>query len=381
MENEEKINQFEAITGVSKERAKFHLESAAWQLEVALASFYEHGGDDEDGNVEDDTNSPPQSESAEVTQPPQSRQTSKPNSRNNSRFATVQSLQQSQVSSDEEEGQAFYAGGSRNSGQQILGPPKKRDIVADMFKAVQEHASEVLDPQHSTSSSTPRTFQGVGYRLGQTPEDSTAVSTPKTENNEPTTVVLKLWRDGFTLGDGPMRMYSDPENGEFLDHIKKGEIPPELIQEAHGAEVHLDLEDHRHEQYIPPKTKVAAFSGKGHTLGSPAPNVVSAPKLPTNSPTAEKDNEQAAVTGLATDESSPSTNIQVRLSDGSRLSGRFNHSHTIGDLRRYITTARPQYENTNFSLLTTFPSRELSNLEETVAQAGLLNAAVMQRLK
>lgn len=34
MENEEKINQFEAITGVSKERAKFHLESAAWQLEV-----------------------------------------------------------------------------------------------------------------------------------------------------------------------------------------------------------------------------------------------------------------------------------------------------------------------------------------------------------
>lgn len=54
------------------------------------------------------------------------------------RFATVQSLQQSQVSSDEEEGQAFYAGGSRNSGQQILGPPKKRDIVADMFKAVQE---------------------------------------------------------------------------------------------------------------------------------------------------------------------------------------------------------------------------------------------------
>uniref|UniRef100_A0A6M2DDC2 Protein tyrosine phosphatase shp1/cofactor for p97 atpase-mediated vesicle membrane fusion n=1 Tax=Xenopsylla cheopis TaxID=163159 RepID=A0A6M2DDC2_XENCH len=381
MEREEKINQFEAITGVTKERAKFYLESAAWQLEVALASFYEHGGDDEEGDMEPVVNSPPPSDSSGVTHTPQSRDSSKPKPRNHSRFATVQSLQQAQVSSDEEEGQAFYAGGSRNSGQQILGPPKKRDIVADMFKAVQEHASEVLDPQHSASSSTPRTFQGTGYRLGQTKEDSTVVSTPKTENAEPTTVVLKLWRDGFTLGDGPMRSYSDPENGEFLDHIKKGEIPPELIQEAHGAEVHLDLEDHRHEQYVPPKTKIAAFSGKGHTLGSPAPNVVSVPPATVKSPTAEKDNEQTAKSVLATDESSPSTNIQVRLSDGSRLSGRFNHHHTIGDLRRYITIARPQYENTSFSLMTTFPSRELSNLEETVAQAGLLNAAVMQRMK
>lgn len=42
-------------------------------------------------------------------------------------------------SSDEDEGQAFYAGGSEHSGQQVLGPgKKKRDFVSEMFKSVQE---------------------------------------------------------------------------------------------------------------------------------------------------------------------------------------------------------------------------------------------------
>lgn len=41
-------------------------------------------------------------------------------------------------SSEEEEGQAFYAGGSEHSGQQVLGPPRGRraDIVSDMFRSV-----------------------------------------------------------------------------------------------------------------------------------------------------------------------------------------------------------------------------------------------------
>lgn len=34
----------------------------------------------------------------------------------------------------------------------------------------------------------------------------------------------------------------------------------------------------------------------------------------------------------------PTTMIQVRLADSSRLSARFNHSHTVADLRTYIIT-------------------------------------------
>lgn len=65
--------------------------------------------------------------------PPSAKQKQK--SKKNTKFATVHTLSNS--SDDEEEGQAFYAGGSEHSGQQVLGPPKK-DIVADMFKSVQE---------------------------------------------------------------------------------------------------------------------------------------------------------------------------------------------------------------------------------------------------
>jgi UBX domain-containing protein 1 len=42
--------------------------------------------------------------------------------------------------------------------------------------------------------------------------------------------------------------------------------------------------------------------------------------------------------------------------------------------------ARPQYELQTFNLLTTFPSKELSDNDQTLDEAGILNAAVLQRL-
>jgi UBX domain-containing protein 1 len=54
------------------------------------------------------------------------------------RIRTLNSLEASDGSS-EEEGQAFYAGGSETSGQQILGPSKKKgDFVTDIFKSIRE---------------------------------------------------------------------------------------------------------------------------------------------------------------------------------------------------------------------------------------------------
>lgn len=80
-------------------------------------------------------------------------------------------------------------------------------------------------------------------------------------------IVLKLWKDGFTINDSEIRTYDEPENREFLSAIKRGEIPAEIRQQVQGAEVRLDMEDHRLEVYVPPKAKVKAFSGKGHMLG------------------------------------------------------------------------------------------------------------------
>ena len=35
-------------------------------------------------------------------------------------------------------------------------------------------------------------------------------------------MVLKLWKDGFSVDDGPLRDFQDPANQQFLDSIKSG---------------------------------------------------------------------------------------------------------------------------------------------------------------
>lgn len=39
-------------------------------------------------------------------------------------------------------------------------------------------------------------------------------------------VVVKMWHNGFSLDDGPLRPYNDPDSLEFMAAIKQGRIPP-----------------------------------------------------------------------------------------------------------------------------------------------------------
>ena len=71
------------------------------------------------------------------------------------------------------------------------------------------------------------------------------------------------------------------------------------------------------------------------------------------------------------DAAKPVASIQVRLADGSCLIVKLNHSHTVADLKTYINTVRPQYEYVQYSLLTTFPKKELTKESATISSAGL----------
>lgn len=166
--------------------------------------------------------------------------------------------------------------------------------------------------------------------------------------------MLKLWKNGFTVDDGNLRSYQDAQNKEFLESIEKGVPPKELIRQAEGAEVNLDMQDHRDEEYVPPKNKYVLFND-GYKLGSPTPNVSS-----NASPNEQASNETLAKNELKLDESKPTTQVQIRLSNGSRyvddstfhfkpicpykflfffsvrLIIKANHTHKILDLRRYL---------------------------------------------
>lgn len=101
-------------------------------------------------------------------------------------------------------------------------------------------------------------------------------------------------------------------------------MPQELEEEAAGRQIYTDLVNKQHEEYKePPKPKVIPFSGQGQTLGGPSSSA--APPPPTELPSE-----------IVVDESKPTTTIQIRLADGTRLTGRFNHDHTILHVRAFI---------------------------------------------
>ncbi|XP_029362220.1 NSFL1 cofactor p47 isoform X2 [Echeneis naucrates] len=338
---EESVKEFVSVTGVDEERARFFLESAGWNLQLALGSFYEDGADDDIVTL-------PQPEGGSSVS-----RSAGPSSQ--SRVTSFRDLRhEAEEESDEEEGQRFFAGGSERSGQQIVGPPKKKssnEVVEDLFKGAREHGAVPLD----------RSGRGLG-------EPSRAK----------VHVVLKLWKTGFSLDNGELRNYNDPGNANFLEAIRRGEIPLELRQRSRGGQVNLDMEDHRDEDFTKPKMAFKAFEGEGQKLGSATPELVSAPAASQHD---QATNEAQASASVTLDSSQPVTNIQIRLADGGRLVQKFNHTHRVSDVRQFVVAARPAMAAREFILMTTFPNKELTDESQTLQQANLLNAVIVQRLQ
>ena len=88
----------------------------------------------------------------------------------------------------------------------------------------------------------------------------------------------------------------------------KGQIPDELVKEACGGEVNVDMEDHRDEEFVKPKVRVKPFQGAGNVLGSIAPAVAAPEANPSLDPAAAEKEAQRRVN---LDESQPVANIQV----------------------------------------------------------------------
>ena len=86
-----------------------------------------------------------------------------------------------------------------------------------------------------------------------------------------------MWRNGFSLDDdGELRAFNDPKNRDFINAVMAGRIPQELVSMAEGGEVHVDMEDHKDEEFQKAKGARKAFTGSGHVMGGIAPAVASA---------------------------------------------------------------------------------------------------------
>ncbi|KAL9236960.1 hypothetical protein vseg_011564 [Gypsophila vaccaria] len=261
--------------------------------------------------------------------------------------------------------QQFYAGGEK-SGMVVEGPSKGND-VDEIFNQARELGA-VEGPLDNLRPSSSRSFTGTGRTLAG--EAVSAASEP------PESVIhnIVFWRNGFTINDGPIRRLDDTENAPFLESIRKSECPKELEPADRRTQVHVNLIK-RDENCPEPERRTVAFQGVARTLGGS-----SSATLPEHTGGAPMNSAPLPSGGLVVDPNQPSTSIQLRLADGTRMVAHFNYHHTVSDIRAFIDASRPGGSRTYQLQTVGFPPKPLTDLDQTIEQAGLANSVVIQKL-
>jgi len=293
--------------------------------------------------------------------------------------------------SDSDDAQEYYTGGEK-SGMLVEDPFKGNPDIDAFFEQARQLGSVEgpIEPPHPLSS---KNFPGIGKLLS-----GESVSNPP---QQPENVVhdIIFWRNGFTVGDGPLRIYEDPENALFLESLKKSECPRELEPSNRDSTVQVRLM-RRHEKCPVKEQKHPQFQGVGRTLGSsissvPEPSTTSnpSPSAPEPSTTSNPSpsvsgrsatNESIANSqpskGLAVDYLKPFTSVQLRLSDGTRMVVRLNHHHTVGDIRAFISATSPGVAPSYKLQVMGFPPKPLDDPTQTIEEAGLMSSVIIQKL-
>ncbi|CAH2071554.1 unnamed protein product [Thlaspi arvense] len=275
--------------------------------------------------------------------------------------------------SDSDGPQEYYTGGEKSG--MLVQDPKKKDDVDEIFNQARQLGA-VEGPVETPSSS--RTFTGTG-RLLSGENVPTGLQQP-----EPVAHNIVFWSNGFTIDDGPLRKLDDPENASFLESIRKSECPRELEPADKRAPVHVNLM--RREENCPEREKKrrGSFQGVGRTLSanneSSGSSSTTAPdSIQTGLPATVPAPAPAPSPALVIDETAPTTSVQIRLADGTRLVAKFNHHHTVSDIRGFIDSSRPGAP-VNYQLQTMgFPPKPLTDLTQTIEQAGLAHSVVLQK--
>lgn len=229
-------------------------------------------------------------------------------------------------------------------------------------------------PEASSSDgpSTPTTFSGTGQTLGGEGVESRSIPDP---NAAPTSRAaaasgpvqertLHLWRDGFSIDDGELRRFDDPENADALRMIQQGRAPVHLMNVRYDEPLDVKLQQHDENFKQLPKV-YKPFGGEGRRLGSPVPGDASASSAATTLTTTfvppAPASSSASTTASAptnVDSSQPTIMIRIQMPDGTRLPARFNTTQTVNDIYEFITQSSADLRSGGWVLATTFPNKD-----------------------
>ncbi|CAE6362367.1 unnamed protein product [Rhizoctonia solani] len=290
---------------------------------------------------------------------------------------------------EEDDQQANLYTGGEHSGLSVQNPDTARrsgppNLVRDIFKKATEGSSANAPAASEEPRST--TFSGGGHTLGSDEVESTYIPDPngpsKPEDDEEVAIrEITFWQDGFSIADGPLLKYDDPANQAILSAINSGSAPPSILNVRVGQPVELRVAQRTKEGYRSPPPKPATpFSGSGNRLGAPTTSAEASGSGSTSMPGTFTSTEPEAIrTMFEVDNSLPTTSIQVRLADGTRLTCRMNLTHTVGDIRNFINASTPGAASRPYTIGTTFPNRTLDDPMQTVEAAGIKGSVVVQR--
>ncbi|XP_030483849.2 plant UBX domain-containing protein 4 [Cannabis sativa] len=390
------INSFCEITSSSKEEAQFYLESHNWDLDAAVSTLLDDNTVPPASAVAaaahpiptlnrspspdySPSHSPSRSRSPSPTlsRPPYELRSRRPIDKkadkkaSGSRSRGIRTLADlnrpaNDGSGSDDEPQEYYTGGEK-SGMLVQDPTRGNDVDA-LFNQAKQAGAMLGSIEHAQPSSSSRSFTGTARLLtGETV--APGPQPPQVVNH-----TITFWRNGFSVDDGPLRRMDDPENSHFLESIRKSECPRELQQADRNTQVRVEMIRRGEDYPEPVKRRSAAFQGVGRTLGGSSsasePVTVATSAIP-NSPQSMR---------FVVDDSLPSTSLQLRLADGTRMVSRFNYHHTVRDIQSFINASRPDGPRTYQLLTMGFPPKQLTDLDQTIEQAGIANSVIIQNI-
>ncbi|KAK8017855.1 UBX domain-containing protein 1 [Apiospora rasikravindrae] len=288
---------------------------------------------------------------------------------------------------DDDDERRTYAGGEK-SGLAVQDPnqgrPDPKSIINDLLAKAKSNARRP-ESESPAGPSTPSTFRGSGQTLGGEGVASRTIPDPSASRspaggaggrNQPASNaqvqerVLHLWRDGFSIDDGPLRRFDDPENADALRMIQQGRAPVHLMNVRYDEPLDVKLQQHEENFRQLPKV-YKPFSGEGRRLGSPVPgdggaaSAAAASTAPAAAASSSTSSSAAATSSsaVAVDDSQPTIMIRIQMPDGTRLPARFNTTHTVNDVYEFIVRSSPELRAGGWVLATTFPNKDHTEKE------------------
>lgn len=314
-----------------------------------------------------------------------------------SRGGGVKTFRDLNKGDDEEEDKKtdtnFFTGGEK-SGLQVEDPNKKddqndRSLIDDIFQKAREQMGQPDDrmsAQQPGSGAGVNKFSGTGFKLGDGENPSQQIPDPSASMRKPLERAnreITFWRQGFTVGDGPLNRYDDPANEMVLQQLNQGRVPLSLLDVEYGQDVDVSVIRKTDEDYTPPKKKVGGFRGSGHRLGSPVPGE----PIGSNTSTTASTTESTPAPAPSSDTNTPKdpepqgdTPVQIRFANGKRLSHKFNATDSIALVYEFVRSHEYSDPSRLFVLSHAFPVKPIEESDAiTVADAKLKNAVIVQR--